>query len=140
MVARVPLTTMTVFDLALMCRGVREEHGTKARRSQLAEKVACRELARAIEQLSNRYAFSLDCFRDDKKGRGQPSAAPLTQLLIAGRMLATAGNQDDRTLPPVVESGVLNSVMNITWPRAHRIPILTTGRDTRTAPKHGRSP
>lgn len=52
--ARFPPTPMTVFDLVLLFRGVREEHGTKAHRRHLAEQEAHREQASAIERLSIR--------------------------------------------------------------------------------------
>jgi hypothetical protein len=52
--ARFPPTPMTTFDLILLFRGVREEHGTKAHRRHLAEQEAHREQASAIERLSIR--------------------------------------------------------------------------------------
>lgn len=52
--ARFPATPMTMFDLILLFRGVREEHGTKAQRRHLAEQEAQREQASAIERLSIR--------------------------------------------------------------------------------------
>ena len=52
--ARFPPTPMTMFDLILLFRGVREEHGTKAQRRHLAEQEAQREQASAIERLSIR--------------------------------------------------------------------------------------
>lgn len=52
--ASFPPTPMTVFDLVLLFRGVREEHGTTARRRDLAAQEAHLEQACAIERLSVR--------------------------------------------------------------------------------------
>jgi hypothetical protein len=48
---RFPPTPVTVFDLILLFRGVREAHGTKARRRKLAQQAARREQGSAIERL-----------------------------------------------------------------------------------------
>ncbi len=51
--ARFPPTPMTTFDLVLLFRGVREEHGVQARRRQLADANARSEQASAIERLTS---------------------------------------------------------------------------------------